>query len=104
MGKDLVAQLSRAAAEYERAQHTKPKTFLDFVDFENKTAKLPKTIALGIGGWKKCQVTPQRFTCPLMKWTVTYEWHNGAVKAIGLPNQSNTTEPAWVYPQPDPAK
>jgi prepilin-type N-terminal cleavage/methylation domain-containing protein len=93
MIKDMVNQLTSAAANYTAEQGATPTDFNSFVETSATTATSPKTISIKSFGGGACSSTGATIgSCNFQKWTPTYNWNSGqiTVTATGKNNNSNT--------------
>ena len=93
MIKDMVSQLTSAAAIYTTEQGGTPGGFTDFVADPSATkAESPKTITLHNFGGGTCQPSSTQITgCTFRKWgEIKYEWNNGQITVSAKGINGNT--------------
>lgn len=91
MIKDLVSQLTSAAAAYTAEQAATPSGFDVYVEAKTAAAKSPKTISISQFGNGGCTVNATEIECGNFKtWTPTYHFDNGAVNVTAVAKGTNT--------------
>jgi prepilin-type N-terminal cleavage/methylation domain-containing protein len=93
MIKDMVSQLTSAAAIYTTEQGGTPAGFTDFVADKGTTKAIsPKTITLNNFGNGACEPASDKITgCKFKKWgSIQYDWNNGQITVTATGINGNT--------------